>query len=166
MATGILNPPTEKTLSKPGTQPLKGFEIPRYFAEEMDRFFGDFGLRWPRPFGRPIAEDLWSPEMEVKQEHGKLLVRMDLPGVMKDAIKVEITETALLIEGERRREIEKEEKSYYRSERSYGRFARTIPLPEGVKIETAKAKFVNGVLEVVLEVPEVKTPLARRLPID
>jgi HSP20 family protein len=166
MATGTLTPPAEKTLAKPGTQPLKAFELPKYFADEMDRFFSDFAFRWPRPLVRPVGEEIWSPEMEMRQEHGRLLVRVDLPGVMKDAIKVEITETALLIEGERKHDIAKEERGYYRTERSYGRFVRRIPLPEGVEIETAKAKFVNGVLEIVVDVPEVKTPAGRRLPIE
>ena len=69
----------------------------------------------------------------------------------KDDVNVEITEDAVVIEGERKYEHEENEKGVYRSERSYGHFHREIPLPEGVKTENATANFKNGVLEVTLD---------------
>ena len=84
-------------------------------------------------------------------------MRVDLPGMAREDIKVEVTDETLTIEGERRHTEEKEEKGYYRSERSYGRFARTIALPEGADATTAKAEFKNGVLEVALDLPKRRT---------
>ena len=66
-----------------------------------------------------------------------------------------MTEDAVLIEGERKYEHEKREEGIYRSERSYGSFRRQIPLPQGVKTDTATANFKNGVLEITIEAPQL-----------
>jgi HSP20 family protein len=134
----------------------------------MDRLFGDFGLRHRLPFAflTPEREDLvWSPDVEVEQREGKLLVRVDLPGMDRKDVKLEVTDEALTIEGERKQTIEKEEKGYYRTERSYGRFSRTIALPEGADPNTAKAEFKNGVLEVAMALTSAAPPAARKLEI-
>src|SRR2546421_624903 len=70
-----------------------------------------------------------------------------------------------IIRGERRSEREEDEEGYYRSERSYGSFYRSIPLPEGVKAENANATFRNGVLEITLPAPERAEQRSRRLEI-
>jgi HSP20 family protein len=143
-------------------------DVMRSLANEMDRLFGDFGMRhrWPFAFLTPEREDLvWSPDVEVELREGKLLVRVDLPGMDRKDVKVELTDEALTIEGERKQTIEKEEKGYYRTERSYGRFARTIALPEGADSNSAKAEFKNGVLEVTVAVPPVAPTSARKLEI-
>jgi HSP20 family protein len=82
-----------------------------------------------------------------------LIVRADLPGLKPEDVKIEVTEDRLVITGERKREVTKEEKDYYRSERTYGQFCRTIPLPEGAIFDAAKAVYKNGVLEVKIPVP-------------
>src|SRR5262252_2575315 len=64
--------------------------------------------------------------------------------------------TAVTIEGERKCEHEATEEGVYTCERSYGHFRREIPLPEGVKTDTAKANFKNGILEITLDAPEAK----------
>jgi HSP20 family protein len=66
---------------------------------------------------------------------------------------VDITEDAVTIQGERRREYEEERESMYRSERSYGSFCRVIPLPDGAVTDQAKATFRNGVLEITIPNP-------------
>ena len=68
----------------------------------------------------------------------------------KDDVKVEITDEAVILDGERKWEHEENQQGVYRSERSYGSFHREIPLPEGVKTENATANFKNGVLTVTL----------------
>jgi HSP20 family protein len=143
-------------------------DLMRSLTEEMDRIFGDFGLRQRRPFAflAPEREDVvWFPDVEVAERDGKLLVRVDLPGMAREDVKVEVTDETLTIEGERRHTEEKEEKGYYRSERSYGRFSRTIALPEGADATTAKAAFKNGVLEVALDLPKAEPAPARKLEI-
>lgn len=78
---------------------------------------------------------------------------------------VGVTDDALIIHGERKYEHEDRKGGVYRSERRYGQFYREIPLPEGAKTEQAKANFKDGVLEVVLSVPEAKSN-RRTIPIE
>ncbi|HEX8844734.1 MAG TPA: Hsp20/alpha crystallin family protein [Pyrinomonadaceae bacterium] len=143
------------------------FTFMRRFSEEMDRLFGDFGFgRGLSRFGE-LESSIWSPQVEVFERGGQLIVRADLPGLTKDDINVDIREDALVIRGERREEREEDEEGYYRTERSYGSFYRQIPLPEGVKSENANATFRNGVLEITMEAPERAEPQrgSRRLEI-
>ena len=144
-------------------QPSSPFGFMRRFNEEMERLFQDFGFgrgfpetssgREMRMFGQG-GSSIWSPQIEVHERDGELCVRADLPGMTKDDIEVDIADNVLVIRGERRNEQEEEEKGYYRTERSYGAFYRTIPLPEGVDAENAEANFRNGVLEITMPAPE------------
>lgn len=141
--------------------PVSPFSLMRRFSEEMDRLFGDLGFGgnlasgFGREFGRlaDLEGSVWLPQVETFERNGKLIVRADLPGLTKDDIKVDITDDAIKIRGERRQEKEENEEGYYRSERSYGRFYREIPLPSGVNREEANAFFRNGVLEITLPAP-------------
>lgn len=148
------------------------FTFMRRFSEEMDRLFEDFGfgrgLLAPS-FGRELdrfgEQFNWSPQVEVIEREGQLIVRADLPGMTKDDINVDITDDALIIRGERRNEREENEEGYYRTERSYGSFYRSIPLPEGVNAEAASATFRNGVLEITMPAPERAGQQRRQLEI-
>lgn len=86
----------------------------------------------------------WYPAMEVREHEGNLVVCADLPGLTKDHVKVECT---------------------YRSERSYGEFCRTIPLPEGAIVDKANALFKDGVLEVKVPLSISAQHKAREIPI-
>jgi len=142
------------------------FSMLKRFEREMDRMFGDFfepGLfRWPEERLGAAPERTWWPEIEVSQKDGKFVVRADVPGLKKDDITVEVVDNELCISGERKSEYESTEGGYYRSERSYGSFCRTIPLPEGAKPESASASFENGVLTIEMEAPK-QEPKGRRI---
>jgi HSP20 family protein len=142
-------------------------------TDEMDRLFEDFGMgrrlaprfgpEWFRaPWGR--AEG-WLPDIEILQRNNDLVIRADLPGLSKDDLKVEITEDAVTIQGERKREHEEEKEGIYRSERSYGTFHRVIALPEGAISDQAKATFKEGVLEIVMPAPPESVTRGRKLEI-
>ena len=138
---------------------LNPFLLMKQFTEDMDRYFG--GVSVP-----PSGElDVWSPTVEVKQVNGKFLVTAELPGLKKENIKIEVTEEALILEGERKYEKEEKGEEYFRSERSYGRFYRSIPLPEGTDLDKAVAEFKDGVLEISVPVAEVKTK-KREIPVN
>jgi HSP20 family protein len=152
------------------------FAFVRRFAEEMDRLFEDFGvgndLNMPSFLTRGhellrreagLVEAEWSPQVDVKAQDGRLLVRADLPGLSKDDIKVELTDDTLTIQGERKEEKKEEREGYSYSECSYGRFYRVIPLPEGADTTKVTAEFHNGVLEVGIPMLQVSEPQARRV---
>jgi HSP20 family protein len=131
------------------------FGMMRRFADEMDRMFEHFGLpSMERPWGGSWAMERFSPQVDIFERDGKLVLHADLPGMTKDDVTVEVTDDAVVIQGERKYEHEENQEGVYRSERSYGRFYRQIPLPEGVKTENATANFKNGVLEVTLDAPQ------------
>ena len=125
------------------------------FADEMDRMFDDFGFggRWNAPLWRETAAEAWAPEIDVFHRNNELTIRADLPGLKRDEVSVDITDDAITIHGERKREREEEREGVYRSERSYGSFYRVVPLPEGVMTEQAKANFRDGVLEITMPAP-------------
>ena len=119
------------------------------FADEVSRVFDDFGLG--RAWGRePASGNLvtWAPRADVTQHNDEIVIRLDLPGMEKDDVKVNVTEGAITIHGERHRAQDEQRDGVYRSERSYGAFYRTIALPPGVNTDQAKASFKNGVLEI------------------
>jgi HSP20 family protein len=143
----------------------------RRFGEDMEHFFEDFNRDFFTPirselnlFGDGRNKALWSPKIEVLEKNGKLLVRAELPGLNKDDIKVELTDEALTLSGERKEEKEEKGEGYYRSERSYGSFYRAILLPDGIDATKAVATFDKGILEIAMDVP-AKKPLARTIPI-
>jgi HSP20 family protein len=143
-------------------------DLMRRFRGEMDRLFEDFGfgnLASSLPSRENFGLGLWAPQVEVFEREGQMVIRADLPGLNRDDIKVDVTNDAITIDGERKEEHKESEKGYYRSERSYGRFYRRIPLPEGVSADTAKATFRNGVLEITMAAPEAKERKARKLEI-
>jgi HSP20 family protein len=126
----------------------------RRFTEDIDRAFG-FGSGRNR--GEFAEQDFnWIPPVEVRQHGNNLVIHADLPGLSENDVKVEATDEGLVIQGERRRQQTSEEGGWHHSERVYGRFYRQIPLPESAKIEETKANFRNGVLEVVVPVPELE----------
>ena len=150
------------------------FALMNRMTQEMDqmfdRVFGDFGLTMRSPFsggwfGAPTRQALWSPRIEAVQKGDRFIVRADLPGMKKDDVQVELGENALTIRGERNEQHQDEREGYYHSEREYGQFYRTIPLPEGVIAESAQASFRDGVLEVTMQAPPEEASRGRRLEI-
>lgn len=140
------------------TLPSSPFAMMRRLSDDMERIFGDIWgpRRLPRLLrGFEFGERHWMPDVEVFERKGEFVVRADLPGMTKDDVKVEIADNELVIQGERKEEKEQKEKGYYACEHAYGAFYRSIPLPEGIKADEAKAAFKDGVLEITMP---AKTP--------
>ncbi len=128
----------------------------RQMTSELDRMFDEsfwpsFRRPW-RAFAAPRAIS-WSPEIDVFEKDNRLIAKVDLPGMKKEDVKVEVTDGHLAISGERKSETEEKKDNVYRCEREYGSFYRAVALPEGVKIEDVKATFSDGVLEVSVPLP-------------
>jgi HSP20 family protein len=133
------------------------FAMLRQMRSDLDRMFDE--TAWPM-FRRPAfaADEFaevpsWAPGIDVFERDNRLVTKIDLPGMKKEDVKVEVTDGQLIISGERKREKEEKKESFYRCEREYGSFYRTIPLPEGAKLEDIKATFADGVLEVTAPLP-------------
>lgn len=167
--------PTERETSLWARSPLRMLQR---FRDEMDRIFEDFGVgrgwmaprfarRWFGPAWRDLEPEwgAFGPDIDVFQRGNELIIRADLPGMKKDDIQVDVTEDSISIQGERKREYEEERDGVYRAERSYGRFSRVIPLPEGTITDQAKATFENGVLEITMPAPPEQVARGRRLEI-
>jgi HSP20 family protein len=135
------------------------FSLMRRFSEDVDRLFEGFfgssllGEEWPAS----LAQTTRWPEIDVHQEGNRLVIHADVPGLRREDVNVEVRGQELWISGERRSQREGNEAGVFRSERTYGSFCRTIPLPEGANLESASASFENGVLKIEIEAPEEHT---------
>jgi HSP20 family protein len=124
------------------------------WERDMDRMMDDFfGRRmrswWPeRWFGR--ESEITIPSLDVYEEKDDIVVKAELPGMDKNDIEVNISDSHLTLKGEKKKEEKVEEENYYRCERSYGSFLRTVDLPAEVQADKIKASFKNGILEVRL----------------
>jgi HSP20 family protein len=107
----------------------------------------------------------WSPQVETFRRGDTLVVRADLPGLRKDEVRVEIDQGFLTLSGERCDEHDDDRDGFYRTERTYGRFFRSLPLPDGVGDKQCDATFKDGVLEVTLSVPKGQSRHSRQIPI-
>ncbi|OFW37348.1 MAG: hypothetical protein A3J29_18605 [Acidobacteria bacterium RIFCSPLOWO2_12_FULL_67_14b] len=145
------------------------FGILRQMRSDLDRMFDDWfwpSLRWPSLQMTAVDAPAWSPTIEVFEKDNRLVTKVDLPGLKKEDVKVEVTDSRLAISGERKREVEEKKKNVYRSEREYGSFYRAVPLPEGVKPEDVKATFADGVLEVSVPLPARPEAKVRKVEIQ
>jgi HSP20 family protein len=117
----------------------------------FDSFFGT------RP-GNGIRSRRWVPAMDLVEEDEHLVLRADLPGMTEEDINIEVKDGVLTVSGERKAEEKKEGEGYYRVERSFGSFSRSLSVPEGIDPEQVSAEFDNGVLEVRIPKPEERKP--------
>lgn len=120
--------------------------IMRRMTRELERAAGDLAFT-----GRETG---WLPAVEVSQSDGKLRVQAELPGLAPEDVRVEIGDNEIVIQGERRVEHDVNRRGVRLTEREYGVFYRTIPLPEGAQVDQAKASFQNGLLEVTVPIPQ------------
>ena len=141
----------------------------RRLTEQMDRWFDSiaFGRANPRRAagGDSAWGAFWAPELETFRRGDEIVVRIDLPGLKPEDVNVEVTDDNVVISGERQQSQEEEREGWYRSERSYGRFYREIPLPEGAQPDTTRADFRDGVLEISVKAPPREVTQPRRVEI-
>jgi HSP20 family protein len=129
------------------------------FAELIRDPFGGRGPlgSW---FGDFSASE-FQPRIDVTDEGDALRIVAELPGMTRDDVELEVIEDMLIISGDKRFESTSEEQGCYRVERSFGHFQRAVPLPAGVDLDRAEARFENGVL--TLRVPKAAgEPAAKR----
>lgn len=125
--------------------------------DEINRLF-DFSFGRLPSDRMGLFEGEWAPAVDVYEDENKVVVKAELPGMTDKDIDANILNNTLTIKGEKKKEEEKKEQSYYRLERSYGVFQRSITLPSHVASDKVKASFKNGVLEIELPKKEEAKP--------
>jgi HSP20 family protein len=126
---------------------------PEPFSSEINRLFDT--LFEPANGNRAQR---WAPAMDLVEAEDHFVLKADLPGLAEDDVKIEVQDNVLTVSGERKTEQERKERGFYRLERSFGRFSRSLTLPEGVNADGIKANFDKGVLEVSIPKPEERKP--------
>jgi HSP20 family protein len=127
-----------------GIAPWRPFRELEEWERRFDDLFG--GPLWRLP----VDERGWMPAVDVFEKEDKFVVKAELPGIKEEDIHVSVVGDTLSIKGEKKTETEVKEEDYYRCERSYGNFYRSIPLPSNVDANRIEASFEHGVLEVTL----------------
>jgi HSP20 family protein len=100
----------------------------------------------------------WLPAVDVWETENELVLSFDLPGIPEDKISVELDDNVLTVSGERERAQEHSSERFYRFERRFGSFSRSVTLPAGVTENDITANYKDGVLEVRVPKPEEQKP--------
>ena len=137
-------------------EPLREFST---LQNEMNRLFNTvFDTPAPSSGGNGGAMRRWMPAMDLVESGDHFVLRADLPGLAEDDVHIELEDTTLTISGERKAEHESKDEGWYRLERAFGAFSRTLQLPPGIDPEAVEASFDRGVLEVRIAKPEERRP--------
>ncbi|KAH0710144.1 hypothetical protein KY284_011571 [Solanum tuberosum] len=151
--------------------------IPTFFGGRRSNIFDPFSLDiWDPLEGFPIANPPSSvretsvfanAKIDWKETPEAHVFKVDVPGIKKEEVKVEVEEGRILqISGERSKEQEEKNDQWHRMERSSGKFVRRFRLPENVKMEEIKAAMENGVLTVTVPKEEGKKPEVKAIDIS
>ena len=127
--------------------------------DKMNQLIEDFMAEAPVRFS-----DVMKPLADVKETDEEVVVTMDLPGMDKGDVEITVTEDALEVKAERKTEKEEKEEEFYKKERTFARFERSLKLPAEVKADDAKASLKDGVLEVHL--PKVEVTARKKVTIE
>jgi HSP20 family protein len=130
---------------------------------DMNRFF-DAMFQAPARGGQSSPLRRWTPAMDLAETEDAFVLRADLPGVSQEDVNIELEDTVLTVSGERKSEHDDKGEGFYRVERAFGAFSRSLTLPKGIDPEAIAAQFTDGVLEVRIPKPEQRKP--RRIAIN
>jgi len=128
---------------------------PEPFSQEFDRLFSRL---FDSDAGGRTAAQRWMPPMDLMEAEDHYVLRADLPGLAEDDVSIEVQDGTLTISGERSAEHEHERGGWFRVERSFGRFSRSMALPQGISPDALSAEFDRGVLTVRIPKPEQRKP--------
>jgi HSP20 family protein len=125
---------------------------------EMNRLFNTVFDSPTTGAGSDGALRRWVPAMDLLETADHFVLRADLPGLTQDDVKIELEDSTLTVSGERKAEHEDRQEGFYRVERAFGSFSRSLTLPKGVDADAVSASFDNGVLEIHIPKPEERKP--------
>ncbi len=133
---------------------------------EFNRLFNSLGNR----FGLSESSDMeeyenavWTPLTDIAEDKDNYVLKLDLPGVSKDDVKISYTDGMLNISGERKQEKETKDAKYHRMERAYGKYFRSFTLPSKIKEDKIDAEFKDG--QLMITVPKAEEAKPKEIPI-
>ena len=124
---------------------------------EMTNFEDQFNRLW-RGVADGKRQESWLPAVDVFDTKEAVVLKAELAGMKPDDIQIEVEDNVLTIKGERRFAEKVEEDRYYRIERRFGSFQRSLALPQGVKADDIQASYEDGILEVRVPKAEEEQP--------
>ncbi|MFQ5900434.1 MAG: Hsp20/alpha crystallin family protein [Thermodesulfobacteriota bacterium] len=125
--------------------------------DRMDRFF-DEALSITEGDRDDLTRGTWSPAVDIYETDENIILKAELPGIARDDVDLEVKDNIMLLKGERKFNKDIKEENYHRMERSYGGFYRSFTLPNIIDKQGVRAKFSNGVLEVILPKDKKTSP--------
>jgi len=128
-------------------------------SDRLNRVFNRSALPRTNDKETMVVAD-WVPSVDVSETEGEYQIKVEIPDVKKEDVKVTLEEGVLTIQGERKHEKEEKGTRYHRVERSYGRFVRSFTLPDLIDEGKVKAEFKDGVLNLQLPKSEKAKPKA------
>jgi len=123
---------------------------------EINRMFDSFFQNGDENF--PLVATSWKPAVDIAEEDTAFVVKMELPGVAKEDVKITLEDGLLTVRGEKKEEKESKGTNYHRVERGYGAFQRSFTLPATVKGDKVEASFRDGILNIMLPKSEEAKP--------
>jgi HSP20 family protein len=154
----------QKEIMKPDRGFVSPFdEMERWFEEAFRRPF--FAPSWMPRFKLPEFGATY-PTVDIFEDGTDVVVKAELPGMRKDDIDVNISDDVITISGEKKTEEKVEKKDYYRLERSFGSFTRTLRLPSEIQSDKARASFKEGVLEVRIPKTDAAVQRVKKITVE
>jgi HSP20 family protein len=140
-------------------------EDPAYpLRREWDRLFDEFFRGWESEGAGGESGRMLNPALNVSESDDTIEASMELPGMSEDDIEITLGREGLTITGEKKNEEEESGKNYFRRERSYGYFRRTIPLPsDAIDADKVEANFDKGVLHITMPKRATAKSQAKRI---
>jgi HSP20 family protein len=126
---------------------------------DMDKIFKSFFSGFPEE-----REGYWAPIIDIEEDKDNIIVKVEIPGMKKDDMKVAVHGKILSVSGERKQESEVRDKTYHRIERAYGKFSRAITLPSEVDADKIKASYKDGLLRINL--PKLESVKPRQIDVE
>jgi HSP20 family protein len=126
---------------------------------DMDKVFKTFFSGFPEE-----REGYWAPVIDIEEDKDNIVVKVEIPGMRKDDIKIAVHGNMLSVSGERKQENEVKDKTYHRIERAYGKFSRIITLPSEIDADKIRASYKDGLLKINL--PKMESMKPRQIDIE
>lgn len=140
--------------------PLVKWDPFRNMATLQSRINHLFEDAFPRTTdgGENLSASDWHPPVDICEIEQGVIIQVDLPGVNKKDVSVEVKENTLTIKGERNIDTSISSDRYYRKERAFGTFHRSFAMQAAISPDSIKATFQNGVLKIEIPTPQMEKP--------